>query len=153
MKNQGVSEVGDEVRADFCADHGSVLLANTKPCGGAPRGRASAWQPRTNAPNSGSERKESSANICRYATQFGWSSETCSAGEWVSYLEDLGITRKLSHRAQRLAEIPAKDFDWYLRTAAEDELEITTRLLLYHSERRQPQRRTKEASSAGASPT
>jgi MT-A70 len=33
-------------------------------------------------------------------------------------LDDLGITRKLSHRAQRLAEIPAKDFDWYLRTAA-----------------------------------
>ena len=26
-------------------------------------------------------------------------------------LDDLGITRKLSHRAQRLVEIPAKDFD------------------------------------------
>jgi hypothetical protein len=34
-------------------------------------------------------------------------------------LDDLGITRKLSHRAQRLAAIPAKDFDWYLRTAAD----------------------------------
>jgi N6-adenosine-specific RNA methylase IME4 len=52
-------------------------------------------------------------------------------------LDDLGITRKLSHRAQRLAAIPAKDFDWYLGTAAEQELEITTRLLLYQSERRQ----------------
>src|SRR6201984_1378285 len=52
-------------------------------------------------------------------------------------LDDLGITRKLSHRAQRLAEIPAKDFDWYLRTAAAQEWEITTRLLLYYSERRQ----------------
>src|SRR5215472_9351175 len=52
-------------------------------------------------------------------------------------LEDLGITRKLSHRAQRLAAIPANDFEWYLGTAAEQELEITTRLLLYHSERRQ----------------
>jgi N6-adenosine-specific RNA methylase IME4 len=52
-------------------------------------------------------------------------------------LQELGITRKLSHRAQRLASIPAKDFDWYLRTAADQELEITTRLLLYHSERRQ----------------
>jgi len=51
-------------------------------------------------------------------------------------LDDLGITRKLSHRAQRLAEIPAKDFDWYLRTAAAQEWEITTRLLLYYSERR-----------------
>lgn len=52
-------------------------------------------------------------------------------------LDDLGITRKLSHRAQRLAEIPARDFDLYLRTAAEQEWEITTRLLLYHSDRRQ----------------
>jgi N6-adenosine-specific RNA methylase IME4 len=56
---------------------------------------------------------------------------------WPS-LSDLGVRdRKLSYRAQRLAAIPAKDFDWYLRTAAEQELEITTRLLLYHSERRQ----------------
>jgi hypothetical protein len=52
-------------------------------------------------------------------------------------LDDLGITRKLSHRAQRLAAIPARDFDWYLRTAAEQEWEITTRLLLHYSERRQ----------------
>jgi hypothetical protein len=36
-----------------------------------------------------------------------------------------------------LAEIPAKDFDWYLRTAAAREWEITTRLLLYYSKRRQ----------------
>ena len=52
-------------------------------------------------------------------------------------LDALGITRKLSHRAQRLAAIPATDFDWYLGTAAAQEWEITTRLLLHHSERRQ----------------
>ena len=53
-------------------------------------------------------------------------------------LSDLGVPdRKLSYRAQRLAAIPAKDFDWYLRTAAAQEWEITTRLLLHHSERRQ----------------
>src|ERR1700747_3444638 len=52
-------------------------------------------------------------------------------------LEDLGITRKLSYRAQRLAAIPAKDFDWYLRTAAAQEWEITTRLLLHYYQRRQ----------------
>jgi hypothetical protein len=28
VENQGVSEVGDEVRADFRADHGSVRLLN-----------------------------------------------------------------------------------------------------------------------------
>jgi hypothetical protein len=39
-------------------------------------------------------------------------------------LDDLGITRKLSHRAQRLAEIPTKDFDWYLRTAAQSRFHI-----------------------------
>jgi N6-adenosine-specific RNA methylase IME4 len=52
-------------------------------------------------------------------------------------LEDLGITRKMSHRAQRLAAIPTNDFDLYLKTAAEQEWEITTRLLLHHYERRQ----------------
>jgi hypothetical protein len=36
-----------------------------------------------------------------------------------------------------LAEIRAKDFDWYLRTAAAQEWEITTRLLLYYFEPRQ----------------
>ena len=50
-------------------------------------------------------------------------------------LENLGITRKMSHRAQRLAAIPARDFDLCLKTAAEQEWEITTRLLLCHSER------------------
>jgi len=52
-------------------------------------------------------------------------------------LEDLGITRKLSHRAQRLATIPPKDFESYLGMAAEQEWEITTRLLLHYHERRQ----------------
>jgi N6-adenosine-specific RNA methylase IME4 len=50
-------------------------------------------------------------------------------------LEDLGITRKLSHRAQRLAAIPAIDFDLYLKMATQRESEITTRLLLHHYER------------------
>jgi N6-adenosine-specific RNA methylase IME4 len=59
-------------------------------------------------------------------------------------LEDLGITRKLSHRTQRLAAIPARDFDWYLRTAAKQECEITTRLLLYHSERRQAKAKNRQ---------
>jgi hypothetical protein len=52
-------------------------------------------------------------------------------------LDDLDITQKLSRRAQRLAAIPASHFDWYLGTAAEQEWEINTRLLLHHSERRQ----------------
>jgi hypothetical protein len=66
-------------------------------------------------------------------------------------LDDLGITRKLSHRAQRLAEIPAKDFDWYLRTAAAQEWEITTRLLLYYSERRQATAKNRQRIVGGAS--
>jgi len=65
-------------------------------------------------------------------------------------LDDLGITRKLSHRAQRLAEIPAKDFDWYLRTAAAQEWEITTRLLLHYSNGDRRQRRTDMGSRRGA---
>ena len=67
-------------------------------------------------------------------------------------LDDLGITRKLSHRAQRLAEIPAKDFDWYLRTAAAQEWEITTRLLLHYPERRQATAKNRQRIVGGASP-
>jgi N6-adenosine-specific RNA methylase IME4 len=52
-------------------------------------------------------------------------------------LEDLGITRKLSHRAQRIAAVPTTEFEWYLRTAHKQEWEITTRLLLRPYERRQ----------------
>jgi hypothetical protein len=43
-----------------------------------------------------------------------------------------------------LAEIPAKDFDWYLKTAAAQDWETTTRLLLYHSERRQATARNQQ---------
>jgi N6-adenosine-specific RNA methylase IME4 len=52
-------------------------------------------------------------------------------------LADLGIhDRKLSHRAQRLAAIPLRHFELYLKTATQQEWEITTRLLLYYYERR-----------------
>jgi hypothetical protein len=45
-------------------------------------------------------------------------------------LEDLGITRKMSHRAQRLAAIPTNDFDLYLKTAAEQEWECAFRSIV-----------------------
>src|ERR1700719_1214112 len=44
-----------------------------------------------------------------------------SAAERASYPRRSRHHPELSHRAQRLAEIPAKDFDWYLRTAAAQE--------------------------------
>jgi N6-adenosine-specific RNA methylase IME4 len=59
-------------------------------------------------------------------------------------LDELGITRKLSHRAQRLAEIPNSDFEWYLGAAVEHEWEITTRRLFIHSERRQAKAKNRE---------
>jgi N6-adenosine-specific RNA methylase IME4 len=53
-------------------------------------------------------------------------------------LSQIGISdRKISHRGQRLAAIPAAEFEAYLRTAHEREWEITTRLLLNYCERRQ----------------
>jgi N6-adenosine-specific RNA methylase IME4 len=52
-------------------------------------------------------------------------------------LEDLGITRKLSHRAQRIAAVSTTEFERYLRIAHEQEWEITTRLLFRGYERRQ----------------
>ena len=65
-------------------------------------------------------------------------------------LDDLGITRKLSHRAQRLAALPATDFDWYLGTAAEQKWEITTRLLLHYSKRRQATARNRHGIASGS---
>ncbi len=59
-------------------------------------------------------------------------------------LDELGISRKLSHRSQRLAAIPTRDFEMYLGTAVELEWEITTRLLLHHSERRQATAKNRE---------
>jgi hypothetical protein len=53
-------------------------------------------------------------------------------------LSDLGVpNRSISHRAQRIAAVPIKEFEAYLRTAHEREWEITTRLLFRHYERRQ----------------
>jgi hypothetical protein len=52
-------------------------------------------------------------------------------------LEDLGITRKLSHRAQRIAAVSTTEFERFLRAARKQEWEITTRLLLRPYERRQ----------------
>jgi N6-adenosine-specific RNA methylase IME4 len=52
-------------------------------------------------------------------------------------LSELGISdRKISHRGQRLAAIPAAEFEAYLRTAHERAWEITIRQLLYLCERR-----------------
>lgn len=59
------------------------------------------------------------------------------AGNGFPTLQDLGITRKLSQRAQRIAGVPPAEFERYLRTAHEQEWEITTRLLFRPHERRQ----------------
>jgi len=52
-------------------------------------------------------------------------------------LSDLGVPdRKISHRAQRIAAIPAREFEAYLREARRAGVEITTRQLLLVAERR-----------------
>jgi N6-adenosine-specific RNA methylase IME4 len=52
-------------------------------------------------------------------------------------LAELGIDRKLSQRAQRVAAIPDADFEWYFRTALQKGWEITSMHLLSECERRQ----------------
>ena len=60
-------------------------------------------------------------------------------------LSDLGVRdRKISYRAQRLAAIPQRDFDSWLRRAHHHELEITTRLLLTICEQRQAAARNRK---------
>jgi hypothetical protein len=124
---------------DSRADHGSVRLANT-----TETLRSYAQRARLGmvAQNRCAElRLRAERKLGQYladtARNSGGRPKPVPRGNGFPTLDDLGITRKLSHRAQRLAEIPAKDFDWYLRTAAAQEWEITTRLLLHYSERRQ----------------
>ncbi|HWX35126.1 MAG TPA: hypothetical protein VNZ53_47860 [Steroidobacteraceae bacterium] len=138
-ENQGVNEVDDEVQADFRADQGSVCLANTtetlRPY--AQRARLGmAAQNRCSELMLRAERKLGQY-LAGTPRNSGGRPKPVPRGNGFPTLDDLGIIRKLSHRAQRLAATPASHFDWYLGTAAEQELEITTRLLLYYSEPRQ----------------
>jgi N6-adenosine-specific RNA methylase IME4 len=59
-------------------------------------------------------------------------------------LSDLGIDRGLSHRVQRIAAIPTAEFEAYLRRARQPGWEITTRQLLYLSDRRQAGARNRQ---------
>jgi N6-adenosine-specific RNA methylase IME4 len=60
-------------------------------------------------------------------------------------LSELGVTdRKISHRAQRIAAVPARDFEAYFRDAQHQAWEITTRGLLCQSERRQASSRNRQ---------
>jgi N6-adenosine-specific RNA methylase IME4 len=63
--------------------------------------------------------------------------KSVSYGDTLPRLADLGVPdRRISHRAQRLGDIPTPIFERYLRDAHAAEAEITTRHLLYHCERR-----------------
>jgi N6-adenosine-specific RNA methylase IME4 len=60
-------------------------------------------------------------------------------------LSDLGVAdRKISQRAQRIAAVPAREFEAYLRDARNAEWEITTRLLLHYCQRRQATERNRQ---------
>jgi N6-adenosine-specific RNA methylase IME4 len=77
--------------------------------------------------------------------------KTVSTENSLPSLSDLGVAdRAISHRAQRIAAIPTAEFEWYLRIAHEREWEITTRLLLYHYERRQATQRNRQRIVGGS---
>ena len=112
-ENQGVNEVDDEVQADFRADQGSVCLANTtetlRPY--AQRARLGmAAQNRCSELMLRAERKLGQY-LAGTPRNSGGRPKPVPRGNGFPTLDDLGITRKFSHRAQRLVEIPAKDFD------------------------------------------
>jgi N6-adenosine-specific RNA methylase IME4 len=58
-------------------------------------------------------------------------------GKPLPRLSELGVTPKISHRAQRIAAISTTEFERYLTNARKREWEITTRQLLYLGDRRQ----------------
>lgn len=51
-------------------------------------------------------------------------------------LSELGVTRKLSSRSQKLAAVPTRLFETFIRDAVRTETEIFTRALLKHAERK-----------------
>jgi hypothetical protein len=72
-------------------------------------------------------------------------------GDGFPTLDDLGITWKLSHRAQRLAAIPAKDFDWYLETATSRNGRSLRGCCCTYSKRRQATAKNRHRIVGGAS--
>ncbi len=58
-------------------------------------------------------------------------------------LSELGVTRKLSSQSQRLAAVPARLFDSFIRDAMRRENEISTRALLNLSDRKQAAQRNR----------
>jgi hypothetical protein len=58
-------------------------------------------------------------------------------GKPLPRLSELGVTPKISHRAQRISAISTVEFERYLTNARNREWEITTRQLLYLGDRRQ----------------
>jgi N6-adenosine-specific RNA methylase IME4 len=65
-------------------------------------------------------------------------------------LDELGISRTLSHRAQRLAAIPAAEFEDYFITAHKEEWEITARFLLVRFNRVKVRKQNQERIVGGA---
>ncbi len=65
-------------------------------------------------------------------------------------LADIGITRRVSHRAQRLAAVPEWIFHAYLRDAGDQGDEITTRALLGVAERQTSGERNRQRIRGGA---
>jgi len=67
------------------------------------------------------------------------------AGNTFPRLSELGVPdRKISHRAQRIAAVPVAEFESYLRDAHRGGWEITTRHLLWSSERQQASARNRQ---------
>jgi N6-adenosine-specific RNA methylase IME4 len=65
-------------------------------------------------------------------------------------LADIGITPRVSHRAQRLAAIPELIFETYLRDAVDQGDEVTTRALLGVAERQTSGERNRQRIRGGA---
>jgi N6-adenosine-specific RNA methylase IME4 len=65
-------------------------------------------------------------------------------------LDELGISRKLSHRAQRLAAVPADKFEDYFIAAHKEEWEITARFLLVRSRRLKVREQNRERIVGGS---
>jgi hypothetical protein len=131
--------VGDEVRADFRADHGSVRLANT----------TETFRPYAQRARLGMAAQNRSADLGlraeRKLGQYIWRVRhairvvalnpfCCGTG-----FQPLTISASPGncHTGHSNWRRSPPRICWYLRTAAAQEWEIITRLLLYYSERRQ----------------
>jgi len=108
-------------------------------------GPSSGWSPKTVARKSGLRAERKLGELLTTTPRLHGRPKSVPDENTFPRLSDLGVPdRKVSHRAQRIAAVPVAEFEAYLRDAHRGGWEITTRHLLWSSERQQASSRNRQ---------